>query len=157
MDRVRIPLVFLMVSALTAAACAGGTPAPTATPKASPTPAATIPPPATATATPNSAPAQLTGAELGKSLSPRNGCTACHSIDGSPLVGPTWQGLFGKEELLADGTAVRVDEAYLRESIVDPEAKIVKGFVGGIMPPDFGDKLSAEEIDSIVAYIKTLQ
>lgn len=156
MGRVRHALVFLMVSALTAAACAGGTPAPTATPRASPTPAATSPPPAAATATPPAAPAQVTGAELGKSLSARNGCTACHSIDGSPLVGPTWQGLFGKEKMLADGSTVKVDEAYLRESIVDPEAKIVKGFVGGIMPPVFGQQLSTEEIDSIVDYIKTL-
>lgn len=157
MGRCYVIIGMVMVFILAAIACGGPAASPNATPRASPTSAATTPPPATATATPPASPAQLSGAELGKSLSARNGCTACHSIDGSPLVGPTWQGLFGKEQTLADGSTVKVDEAYLRESIVDPSAKIVKGFVGGIMPPVFGEKLSAEEIDSIVEYIKTVE
>ncbi len=92
-----------------------------------------------------------------KSLAGRNGCLACHSVDGSPTQGPTWNGLFGKEETLADGSKVTVDETYLHESIVDPEAKIVMGFPPGIMPSGFGDKLSSDDIQAIIEYIKALK
>ncbi len=94
---------------------------------------------------------------LGKALAARQGCLVCHSVDGSPRVGPTWKGLFGKEETLTDGSTVKVDEAYLRESIVDPDAKVVKGFPAGVMPQDFGQKLSDEEIQALIEYIKTLR
>ena len=50
-----------------------------------------------------------------------------------------------------------MDEAYLYESIVDPNAKIVKGFPAEVMPQDFGQKLSDSEIQAIIEYIKTLQ
>ncbi|MFQ5523798.1 MAG: c-type cytochrome [Acidimicrobiia bacterium] len=150
-----LALVFTVV----VAACA----APTTTPPApTPTQAPATQPPATAapateaattTAPPTTAPDP---AALGKSLAARNGCTACHSPDGAALVGPTWKGLFGKEETLGDGSTVLVDEAYLRESIVDPNAKIVQGYAPNIMPQDFGTRLSDEEIDALIAYIKTL-
>lgn len=81
----------------------------------------------------------------------------CPSVDGSPRVGPTWKGLFGKERALADGSTVKADEAYLRESIVDPNAKIAKGFPSDVMPQDFGQKLSEADIEAIIAYIKTLR
>ena len=66
------------------------------------------------------------------------GCVVCHTPDGRAGVGPTWQGIYGSEETLADGTTVTVDDAYIRESILDPNAKIVKGFPPNIMPPNFG-------------------
>jgi len=56
------------------------------------------------------------------------GCTACHSIDGSPSPGPTFKGLYGSKRTLANGMIVTADEAYLAESITKPEAKVVKGF-----------------------------
>ena len=62
----------------------------------------------------------------------------CHTPDGRAGVGPTWQRIYGSEETLADGTTVTVDDAYIRESILDPNAKIVKGFPPNIMPPNFG-------------------
>jgi len=49
-------------------------------------------------------------------------------------VGPTGLGLFGKEELLADGATILVDEAYLLKSILDPNAQIVEGFLADLMP-----------------------
>ena len=61
------------------------------------------------------------------------GCTACHSIDGSASAAPTLKGLFGTRRTLADGTLVIADEAYLRQSIETPEARVVKGF--DAMPP----------------------
>lgn len=147
----------LLVLAMTAVACGGGTPAPTAT--ATPTQGAATPtptsPPATATPTPTEA--AVDPVALGKSLAARNGCAACHSIDGSAAIGPTWKGLYGKEETLVDGSMVMVDDAYLHESIVEPDAKIVKGFSAGIMPKDFGEKLIDDQIRAIIAYIKSLE
>ena len=55
-------------------------------------------------------------------------CTACHSVDGSEGPGPTLKGLYGSQRTLTDGTTVVADDAYLREAIENPEAKLVKGF-----------------------------
>lgn len=95
--------------------------------------------------------------ERGKSLASERGCTACHSVDGNVSVGPTWKGLYGKEKMLTGGVKVKVDEAYLRESIVTPNAKVVEGFFPGVMPQDFGARLSQQEIQSLLEYIKSLQ
>ncbi len=84
------------------------------------------------------------------------GCKACHSIDGSPGVGPTWKGLYGSQVKLTDGTTVSADDAYLVESIKSPNAKIVAGFSANVMPK-FGSILSDSQIADLVAYIKTLK
>ena len=86
---------------------------------------------------------------VGGALAQTRGCTACHTIDGGPGVGPTWKGLFGKTEALADGSSVKVDAAYLRESIREPQARAVKGFPN-VMPKV---ALSEDEISALVAYI----
>ena len=80
------------------------------------------------------------------------GCNACHSIDGTVLVGPSWQGIYGSQEALEGGGSATVDGDYIRESIHTPDAKLVEGF-GNLMPV-LG--LSDAEIDSIIEYIKTL-
>ena len=82
-------------------------------------------------APPPTAPAEPTGAAK---LLDDYGCTACHSLDGSDAIGGTLKGLYGSTRALADGTTVIADEAYLRESIVTPEAKVVKG-LDPVMPP----------------------
>ena len=84
------------------------------------------------------------------------GCIACHSIDGSPRVGPTFKGLFGKTvTVMTDGKERKVvaDEAYLRKSTLEPNADVVKGFPP-IMPPE---KLTDSELDEIVKYLETLK
>lgn len=91
----------------------------------------------------------------GEQLATANGCVACHTVDGSDSVGPTWLGLSGSTETLEDGTTVEVDEEYLRESIVDPSAKIVDGF-SDTMPKNFDEQLSDDELDAIIAYIRSL-
>ena len=96
-------------------------------------------------------------ADEGMSLAQEQGCLGCHTTDGRELIGPTWKGLFGKEEKLKDGTTVIVDSAYLRESILNPNAKIVARFVGNIMPRDFRDRLSDQQIEAIIEYIKTVR
>jgi cytochrome c oxidase subunit 2 len=95
-------------------------------------------------------------AERGRIIAEQYGCIACHSADGLTIVGPTWQGLFGNQEALSDGTSVLVDAEYLYESIRDPGAKITDGFQN-IMPPNIGADLSDEQIDDIIAYIESLQ
>jgi cytochrome c oxidase subunit 2 len=90
----------------------------------------------------------------GQALVVANGCAACHSINGAPGIGPTWFGLFGRQERLTDGSVITVDDAYLHESIRAPQAKIVAGFENQLMPAyDFTD----EQIADIIAYIKTLR
>ncbi len=81
------------------------------------------------------------------------GCVACHAVD-TVLVGPALGNLFGEETTLDNGEKVKVDEAYLRESILDPNAKIVEGFVGA-MPP-FEGMLSDAQVSSLIEYIKSL-
>jgi cytochrome c oxidase subunit 2 len=82
-------------------------------------------------------------------------CLACHTVDGAMKVGPTYKGLFGKKEVVvADGKEreITVDEAYLRRSIKQPLAEVVKGYPP-VMPTL---PVTDEEIDEIIAYLKTL-
>jgi len=90
----------------------------------------------------------------GQALVAANGCAACHSINGSPGIGPTWFNLSGRQETLTDGSVVTADDAYIHESIKAPQAKIVAGFENQLMPT-YG--FTDEQIDDIVAYIKTLR
>jgi cytochrome c oxidase subunit 2 len=94
--------------------------------------------------------------ERGKQLAELNGCVGCHTADGNRSVGPTWLGLFGKEELLADGTTILVDEAYLLKSILDPNTQIVEGFLADLMPKVYENTFSQAEIDDLIAYIRSL-
>ena len=88
----------------------------------------------------------------GEALAQSRGCVACHSVDGSARVGPSWQGLYGKMRPLTDGSVVLADENYLRHSILEPQAQVVKGFPP-IMPPV---RLSDDEVAALVAYIQSL-
>ncbi len=85
------------------------------------------------------------------------GCNACHSLDGAPGVGPSWQGLYASQRTLADGSTVTVDETYLHESIVNPNAKIAEGFGENIMPQNFGERMSEAQIQDMIEFIKSLQ
>lgn len=92
---------------------------------------------------------------LGALLVEDNGCTACHSAGTEKLVGPGWGGLYGSEAELADGSKVTVDDAYLTEAIMDPDAQVVAGFDAGAMPP-YADILETDEVAAIVNYIRSL-
>lgn len=97
-------------------------------------------------------------AKLGQAVAAQFACAACHSIDGKAGVGPTWKGLSGHEVELADGSKVAADDAYLKESITNPSAKIVKGFASpSAMPATFATQLKPEQIDQLIAYIKSLK
>ncbi|HAW79021.1 MAG TPA: cytochrome c oxidase subunit II [Balneola sp.] len=96
-----------------------------------------------------------TPVEQGEQLVQLQGCTTCHSDDGSRLIGPAFKGLWGSEETLTDGSTVTVDENYLRESILNPGAKIVESY-DNVMTPYEG-RISDEEITNIIEYLKTLK
>ena len=100
---------------------------------------------------------QQTGGEVsverGKKLFTANACQTCHSIDGSRMTGPTHKGVFGRKEELQDGTVITADEEYLIESIVKPNAKVVKGYQA-VMPAY--TNLSESELQSLVLYMKSL-
>lgn len=90
-------------------------------------------------------------AQQGRALAQAKGCVACHTVDGSAGVGPTWKGLFGKTETMADGSTALVDAAYVKAFVRNPQARIVKGFAS-IMPKI---ELTDEELSAVVAYIQS--
>lgn len=121
--------------------------------KAQPTFAMTLAGPApTASASAGPAGSDATKVSQGQALYQSKGCVACHTVDGSPRVGPTWKGLYGKQETMQDGSTALVDEAYLRSFILDPQARSVKGFQP-IMPKI---ALSDEELAALLTYIQSL-
>lgn len=93
-------------------------------------------------------------AELGGILYKVKGCAACHSVDGSPNTGPTWQNVWGYDIPLADGSTVPGDANYLRESILVPGAKIHEGYANQM--PSYQGKLNSLELASMIAYIRSL-
>lgn len=96
-------------------------------------------------------------AERGDVLVNALGCLACHTLDGTELVGPTWLGVYGRTEQLEDGSSVVVDDAYIRESIRMPQAKIVAGFAEVAAMPVFGDDvLSDIDLESIILYLQSI-
>ena len=96
-------------------------------------------------------------------------CVSCHSLDGTPGVGPSWQGVYGRVETLDDGTTVVVDEDYILRSIYDPHSQLVEGFAAA-MPTNFQDQFTEKEaeilasqgveisiVEDLIAYMKTLE
>ncbi len=93
-------------------------------------------------------------AARGERIMKSAGCLNCHAVEGKK-IGPPFKGLFGSRVTLEDGTTVAADEEYLRESITDPGAKIVKGYQN--MMPTFKTTLSTEDVNGLVEYIKGLK
>lgn len=93
--------------------------------------------------------------EAGQRLYTGRGCAQCHSLDGKPGTGPSFKGLFGSSHGLKDGSSVTVDENYIRESMLEPQAKVVAGF--NPVMPTYQGRLSDKEIGAIIEYIKTLK
>ena len=93
--------------------------------------------------------------EYGKQVAMAQGCVKCHSLDGEPHIGPTWLDLYGKTETLEDGRTVVADEAYLTDSMIDPRAKVVKGFKP--IMPTYKGRLAAPDAAALVEFIKALR
>ena len=110
----------------------------------------------TTTAPPTTTTTTLDLVAIGRDVSIAAGCTACHSTNGSPGLGPTWSGVYGSTVLLDDGSTVTATASYLRESIISPNTKIVDGYFPGLMQDGYGSTLSTVDIDAIIAYIASL-
>lgn len=98
----------------------------------------------------------LSLAQKGQKYYNSKGCIACHSVDGASKVGPTWKAIFASQRAFDDGSSSVADENYLRESILNPNAKVVKGFAKGVMP-SYQGQLSETELSAIIEYIKELK
>ena len=95
-----------------------------------------------------------TPAAAGQQLFQSLGCASCHGANGEGGRGPVLAGVFGQKTQLQNGETQTVDEAYIRESITNPQAKLVAGF-GPIMPT-FQGQVSEDQLLQLVAFIKSL-
>lgn len=91
-------------------------------------------------------------ASEGMKLLDAKGCLACHTVDGTPGVGPTFKGAWGAQLQLADGSTHTLDAAFFREKVLNPTATTVKDFPA-VMPPV---PLTDEEIHQMEAYLEGL-
>jgi cytochrome c oxidase subunit 2 len=98
------------------------------------------------------------------------GCLACHTVDGSSGVGPSWLGLYGRVETLDDGSTVTAEADYISRSILMPNEQLVAGYPANVMPQDyemrFADKqaevlasegIEVDIIEDLIAFIQTLE
>jgi cytochrome c oxidase subunit 2 len=95
----------------------------------------------------------------GKRIMQNIGCFACHTLDGTKLVGPSFKGIWGAEHTVVTGKETRkvtVDEEYIKRSIYDPNADVVEGFMKGLMV-SYQGQLSEDDIKSITEYLKTVK
>ncbi|MGD9597975.1 MAG: c-type cytochrome [Steroidobacteraceae bacterium] len=99
--------------------------------------------------------APATAAAHGAQVALETGCMACHAKGTERLVGPGWGGLYGAEVALADGSKTRADAAYLTQSIVDPDARIVAGYAPHLMP-SYAGMLDDGQVAALVDYIRSL-
>ena len=95
-----------------------------------------------------------TPAAAGQQLFQSLGCSSCHGVNGEGGRGPVLAGVFGQKTQLQNGESQTVDEPYIRESITNPQAKLVAGF-GPIMPT-FQGQVSEDQLMQLVAFIKSL-
>ncbi len=82
-------------------------------------------------------------------------CKSCHSLDGSKVIGPTFKHVWGEMVTMTNGEIVKVDENYVRESILDPLAKVVAGYAP--VMPTFKGTLGDKEIDALIKFIQTVK
>jgi cytochrome c oxidase subunit 2 len=97
----------------------------------------------------------LSSVEIGQKIYAGR-CVACHTLTEAKNVGPGFKGVFGRTEHIEGGPDIVVDENYIRESVMNPNAKVVAGFPKGVMPT-FAGQLSEEEILGVIDFLKSLK
>lgn len=102
---------------------------------------------------PNQASPSALSNDPGYRLMETKDCLSCHSVDGSEGIGPTLKGILGRTEKMTDGSTITVDDAYLTESIVKPEAKIPQGYDDLMTKTELTD----DDVKQIVEYLKSLK
>jgi cytochrome c oxidase subunit 2 len=98
----------------------------------------------------------LTLAQKGEKLYNGKSCSACHSVDGTPKVGPTWKGAWGSMREFEDGRKQLYDENYFRNCVLNPSTKTVKGFPKGVMV-SFQGQLDESQLIALIEYVKSLK
>ena len=94
-------------------------------------------------------------ADLGRQTYTSAGCNACHTLDGTSRIGPSFLNLYMTDRDLADGSVVVADEDYLRRSILEPQAEVTAGYPNNM--PSYAGRLSERQIEGLIAFIKELQ
>ena len=94
-------------------------------------------------------------AAYGERVYKRRGCAACHSVEGKDGIGPAWNGLYGRTESLTDGTSVKADDEYIKNSIYEPNKQIVAGYSPQM--PSYQGQLDEEQVTAVIEYMKTLK
>ncbi|MGA0806007.1 MAG: c-type cytochrome [Pseudohongiellaceae bacterium] len=89
----------------------------------------------------------------GQQVSTDYGCIACHTVDGSPGVGPGWLGMWGRMETLSDGRSVVVDADYFTRSLTNPGRDVVAGYPNVMLPAFF---ITEEELSDLMAFARSL-
>ncbi len=95
----------------------------------------------------------------GLAIMKNNGCMACHSVDGSKLVGPSFLGLFGSQRTLVSGgndVLITADYEYIERAVFKPDDELVKGYSKGLMK-SYEKLITKEEVKAIVEYLKTIE
>jgi len=100
-------------------------------------------------------PEDMSLAEWGEVLYTKSGCQACHSLDGSKIIGPSFKGSWGQNRAFTDGSTGVVDENYIRNSIINPTGKIVSGY--DPVMPSYDGTFSDEDLSAIIEFIKSLK
>ena len=88
----------------------------------------------------------------GQQISTDQGCIACHTMDGSKGVGPSWKDMWGRTETLENGSTITVDADYFRHSIKEPNAQVVQGYPN-VMLRYF---LEDDQVDDLMAFVKSI-
>jgi cytochrome c oxidase subunit 2 len=101
----------------------------------------------------------VTPEQRGQKIYAKKTCITCHSVDGSKSTGPSWKGIWGKTESFDEASSApsrTVDENYVRDSVLDPNKDIVKGYT---RPSQMPARLITDpkDIDAVIAYVKTLK
>ena len=99
---------------------------------------------------------KLPPAQRGARLFIRKGCASCHTVDGTPKIGPTLKGVYGSMVRVVVGPPLKADDDYIRRSLLEPDFRIVEGFES-VRMPTFKGLLKDHEIDELIQYLKTLK
>ena len=98
----------------------------------------------------------LPPAERGARLFARKGCVSCHTVDGTPKIGPTLKGVYGSMVRVVGGPPLEANDDYIRQSLLEPDFRVVEGFES-VRMPTFKGQLKDHEIDELIQYLKTLK